>query len=845
MSAHPHPEQASRFRHFPRARVCHRARPDNLVRPAADSQAAQQQQAAPQTTATPTPPRKQDIKQAKEAPKRGQKAAADGDWQSAFEAFNDAAHFDPNTFDYVKELAEATAHIVQGKIDEAENDAVNGQIPKAIQLLREARSIDPTNKVVAERLIEIAALDPMRARQAAAEPQLSKQVFLDHNPGTQTFQLRGETEGAYQEIARRFGVEVAFDVDVRQRPVRLDLQDVDFPTVMRVMNEATGTFWRPLTKKLFFVAPDTAQKRKEFDVSIVRTVIFPASETPDQITEISRLVREIAGVTRTDLDSKTRTLTLRASPQAMAVATGLIDDLEKPVGELVLEVMLVEMDRNKQDAAGVLGPQTAKIYSIPSNAVQEAQMGLEGLVAVLTAIFGQPTSLSGLTASQIAALLGSGQLASSVLIPPLVAFGGGKTTFIGTLPGASAQLSDSLSTIHSGRRILLRAEDGQPATFFVGERYPVSLAQYSASLGSATGVNIPAISGTNFPFTTVATGVNPDFVATADFNADNFADLAVANYTDGTVSVFLGVGDGTFQTPTTVTVGKGPASIATGNFNSNTTTGDSNIDMVVANQNSNTITVLLGIGDGTFAAGTPLTTGNQPVSVIATDLNADGFLDLVVTNKGDNTITVFMGKGDGTFTALTPFATGGGPSCVLSEDFDGDGKIDLAVTNATDNTMEIFFGNGDGTFKKGVMYATGVTPIFVATGDFNGDGILDLAVADSGAATTTNRSATAFRYSSATETAPSAPPLFPASTLLPARIPRRSPSLTITLTGVPTWPSPLRETIPSRFCSALATAASPRFSSCKSAPLRIPAPQRTSTATEFPILPPRTTARTT
>jgi type II secretory pathway component GspD/PulD (secretin) len=696
---------------------------------------------SPQQQSTPTPPRKQDLKKGKEASRRAAKSAEAGDWQAAFEAYDDAAHWDPNNLDYLQGLAIARAHIVQGKLEAAEKAAVSGNITRAVRSLREARALDPTNKVVAERLTELSALDPTRSREAASEPQLTKQVLLEHAPGVQTFHLRGSTQSAYEEIARRFGVEVAFDVDVRERPVRLDLVDVDFATATRVLGEATGTFWRTLTKKLFFVAPDTTQKRKDYDVSIVRTVLFPASENADQITEISRLVREIAGVTRTDLDTKSRTLTMRASPQAMAVATGLIDDLEKPVGELVLEVIVVEMDRNKQQVMGVLPPQTATIYGIPSNAAATfASQGLAGLIGILEQIFGQSSSLAGLTSTQIAQLLSSGNIGTSTLIPPLVAFGGGKTTFIGTLPGATATFSDALSAIHSGRRMLLRAEDGQPATFFVGERYPVSLAQYSASLGSSTGVNIPGASGSNFPVTNIDTGVNPDFVATADFNADNFQDLAVANYTDGTVSVYLGNGDGTFQDPTVTNVGMGPAWIATGSFNSASTAtpSDNNLDMAVANQNSNSISILLGNGDGTFATGTPLTTGKNPVCVIASDIESIGSPDLIVANKADNTIEVFHDNGDGTFTAKTPFASGTAPTSIVADDFNGDGKIDIAVTNSGDNTMEIFLGNGDGTFKTGVTYATGVTPLFVAPGDFNGDGILDLAVADSGAPTNAN-----------------------------------------------------------------------------------------------------------
>ena len=693
--------------------------------------------------ATAAPPRKQDQKRAKEAAKRGQKAAEAGDWQGAFEAYDDAAHWDSGNLDDLQGLAVARAHVVQAKLDAAEKDAVSGRIPQAIRELREARLLDPSNKVVAARLIELSALDPTARMKEVAQPQLASPALLEHASGVQTFHLRGSTQSSYEEIAHRFGVDVAFDVDVRERQVRMDLVDADFATVTRVLGEATGTFWRPLSKHLFFVAPDTTQKRKDYDVSVVRTVMFPASETNDQITEISRLVREIAGVTRTDLDAQSRTLTMRASPQAMAVASGLIEDLEKPVAELVLEVMIVEMDRTKNQVLGVLPPQTAQIYSIPPNAVAEAESGLQGLIAVLTEIFGQPTSLSGLTSTEIAGLLSAGAIGAGVLIPPLVAFGGGKSTFISSLPGATATLSDALGSVRSGRRMMLRAGDGQAATFFVGERYPVSLAQYSASLGSSTGVSIPGAATTNFPVTTLNTGANPDFTTVGDFNADNFQDLVVANYTDGTVSTFLGNGDGTFLDPTVTTVGAGPAWIATGSFNPGTTAdpsapSDTNLDMAVANQSANSVSILLGNGDGTFAAGTPLTTGNSPVCVIATDLNGDGFLDLVVANKTDNTLEVFLGVGDGTFTAQAPFATGGGPTSIISDDFNADGKIDLAVTNSTDNTMEIFIGNGDGTFKRGVTYATGVTPLFVTTGDFNGDGLIDLVVADSGAPISSN-----------------------------------------------------------------------------------------------------------
>src|SRR5580704_8216018 len=669
----------------------------------------------------PSPPRKQDVK-------KGMKLEQAGDWQAAYDAYSDAAEWDPSSRDYRVRQAVARGQVVQMKVDLAEREAVAGHFANALHALRDAMQLDPSNRTIRERLTELEALDPSRARQIIAEPVLVPAVRLDHRPGTQSFQLRGQTQSAYQEIAQRFGVEVAFDVDVRQVPVHLDLQDVDFATATRVLGSATNTFWRPLTKRLFFVAPDTTQKRKDYEVSIVRTVLLASSETNEQMTELSRLVREIAGITRTDLDTKSRTLTMRASPQAIAVATGIIEDLQRPPDELILELEVMEVDRSNNLAAGLTGPQTATIFSIPTNAAQLVQEGgAAALNALLTQVFG-----------------------SASAIPPVLAFGGGKTTFFYTLPGATATLSNFLSTVHSGRRVLLRAEDGQPATFFVGERFPVSLAQFSSSLvgnATTTATQTPTASASTptLPIFTVTTGTNPDFVVTADFNNDNFQDFAVANFTDGTLTLFDGnpTSPGSFGTGTTIPVGAGPTWISTGFFNTKTDTTNTIVDLAVANQTAGTVSILHGNGDGTFTVEPSLTlpSGAGPTAIAVGDFNDDGFADLAVVNRNANTVSIFLGNGDETFQApTTTLVTGNAPTSIVAQAFNPNapGIIDLAVTNSTDNTLQIFLGNGKGTFTNGVTYDTGVTPVFVASADVNLDGNLDLVVADSGAATTTN-----------------------------------------------------------------------------------------------------------
>lgn len=701
------------------------------------------QQVTPPTAAAPpitVPKVKEEPQKAKEAYKRGLRAEKESDWQAAHENYSDAANWDPGESEYVLRRDVARSHLVQAKVDLAERDAVSGRLKDARKELVDAIYLDPSNRFVHQRLAEISALAPddpadnarNDTKSAANELELAGPARLDYQTGTKSFDYRGDTQGAYDEVARQFGVEVAFDVDLRSVPVRFQMDAVDFPTAVRLLGDMTSTFWRPLARHLFFVTQDTPQKRRDYAESVVRTVALPASETPEQMTETLRVLRDITGITRANLDTNARTITLRASPQAIAVASGLIDDLQKPVGELILEMEILEVDRNYARDLGITPPRSSQIFALNSQEIQEAQQSVQGLVDVITKVFGQPGALSGLSGSQITSLLNSGQLSLNSLVPPVVAFGGGQSTFLATMPGAAAHFAQMLSLVQHGRRVLLRAQDGQPASFFVGDRVPIELSSFSASL-SGMGTSVAGLSSQNFPTTNYETGAGPTFVATASLRNNGTNDLIVSNFTDNTLSVLLGATDGTFGTQTTVSSGTGQVWVAAGSFRS--AKGNQNIDLAVANQTANTVSILLGNGDGTFLPKTDLAAGSGPVSVVAKnlhDLNGSGNLDLVVANHNDDTIFLYQGNGDGTFQKPTvlQLPSGFAPSSIAAADFNGDGHIDLAVTEEGNASISVFLGNGDGTFRPRADYATGNSPVWISTGDFNGDSVLDLAVAN-------------------------------------------------------------------------------------------------------------------
>jgi hypothetical protein len=241
---------------------------------------------------------------------------------------------------------------------------------------------------------------------------------------------------------------------------------------------------------------------------------------------------------------------------------------------------------------------------------------------------------------------------------------------------------------------------------------------------------------------TFPAGINPTSVAVADFNGDGIPDLAVAGFA-GTVSVLLGQGDGTFLPAQSYAAWPHATRVAVGDFN-----GDGFPDLAVASWGTEpfftdgTVSILLGKGDGTFLPAVSYATGTQANSVAVGDFNGDGKLDLAVANYGDyygngSGVTVLLGKGDSTFLPAQTFPAGNTPCSVAVGDFNGDGKQDLAVANLGDPFgngigVSALLGKGDGTFLYPQTFPAGINPTSVAVGDFNGDGILDLAVADTG-----------------------------------------------------------------------------------------------------------------
>jgi hypothetical protein len=177
--------------------------------------------------------------------------------------------------------------------------------------------------------------------------------------------------------------------------------------------------------------------------------------------------------------------------------------------------------------------------------------------------------------------------------------------------------------------------------------------------------------------------------AVGDFNGDGKLDLAVTGggYTNtpvNAVTILLGNGNGSFSLAqnSTFATGSDPWAIVAADFN-----GDGKLDLAVANIQGASLTILLGNGDGTFtpAAGSPIAVGSGPYTVAVGDLNSDGKMDLVVANQNDSTLTILLGNGDGTFTPASgsPIALGAVPNSVAVGDFNSSGRLGIAIATGS------------------------------------------------------------------------------------------------------------------------------------------------------------------
>ena len=517
---------------------------------------------APATSQPQSPTVRPDPKRAQRAVERGDKAQAAGNLDEALLAYEEAARYAPQEGYVLERGAALRSRLVRAYMEAAERDALAGRLTEATDDLVAALRIDPSNRVVGERLAQLKAMDDgLRAKPPSGISGLPR---LHPQAGKHNLNLRGDTKAVYEQFAALFGVKASFDPDLVVRTMQLRVEDVDFYTGMSLLGTQSGTFWLPVTPSLLFVAPDTPEKRRQYGLEAEQTFALSAAVGPEDVTEMLRVLRDITGGTRIDIDTRSRTITMRDTPERLALAGQLIEQLERARGEVMLEFEFLEVDRNKARALGITPPASEQLIGLNTSDLNKLKSS---------------TTLTNLLTNIQQVFAGKGFSG----IPAVIPIGGGLSTFLLTLPSLTANFSETLSLVQSGRQVLLRAQDGKPASFFVGDRFPITLSLLSGSVGNAsTLTGLPA--STTFPETSIFVGVNPSALAANNFTGGALPDLAVVfdNPFDptkpsaNTFAILQNQDNGNFVqvTPSPITLSAnetGRVAIGTGVFRNNST----------------------------------------------------------------------------------------------------------------------------------------------------------------------------------------------------------------------------------------------------------------------------------
>jgi uncharacterized repeat protein (TIGR02543 family) len=344
----------------------------------------------------------------------------------------------------------------------------------------------------------------------------------------------------------------------------------------------------------------------------------------------------------------------------------------------------------------------------------------------------------------------------TVFLPQLQNIGSGPTSIAAADLNGDSQ-PDLVITDSEAGNIYVKLATGSgnfasPATYSLGSQ-PGALAvadvngdgnpDVVAADASGLDVLLGSASGTLGSVRTFSSSGGLGSVAIADFNGDGKPDVAAANPSSGGVALFVGHGDGTFQSAQTILLAYGsvPLSAVSGDFN-----GDGKLDLIVAfspadNTQPGGLAVLLGKGDGTFQAPSNLTLPGPIIqqlmgsvssaALTVADFNGDGDLDVAVAINGalSNQVVVLLGNGNGTFQAPILTNTNTSPPMIEVTDENDDGIPDLLLADCCGlSEASLLLGYGDGTFQPEWQFPSGPNPRAIASADFSGNGFLDAAV---------------------------------------------------------------------------------------------------------------------
>jgi len=458
----------------------------------------------------------------KQAYKAGQRALDLQDYDAAVEYYGKALAADPQNAFYRIKLSQARFEAGQTHIRAGMKLREKGDLQGAISEFQRSQILDPSNSVPDQELkktLDLLAERNRASEQPAEEAPASAEGGLpalasappELKPLSRApinLKMSNDTKVVFDTIGKLAGLTVIYDPDLQPRKITTDLNNVTLEQALDIACLESKAFWKPVTENIILIAPDTTQKRKDYDEQVVRTFYLGNVAIAQDLTEITTGLRQLLDLRRIQQVNAQNAIIVRDTPDKLALIEKIIKDIDRAKPEVLIQVQILQASTDNMRNLGIVPPQTGFSATITPSSSSSSSSSTSSTTTT--------TSSGGITLQQLRTLNQS------------------DVTF--TIPSATANFLMTASSTKIIQSPEIRALDGQQAKLNIGQRVPVATGSFQAGVGVGTTAGAGFVNPlVNTQFQYIDVGVNIDVTPHVHPNRDVSMKLqvevsSVANY---------------------------------------------------------------------------------------------------------------------------------------------------------------------------------------------------------------------------------------------------------------------------------------------------------------------------
>lgn len=442
---------------------------------------------------------------AKDLYAKGQDAEARQQYEAAYDFYKQAYDLKPKDLRYRAAFEHARFEAASAIVHRGQKLREESKLDDAVAEFQKALTVDPSLFIAKQELIRTQKMIENQRNpppQAAGPPaSLERKVHEAAGPVELapisnipiTVKLTDKSDTVYRTIGQLAGINVLFDPDYTPRPIKVELNGVTLEEALEISALESKTFWRPVTANTIFVAADNPAKRKELEQSVLKTFYLTNLSQPTELQDVVNAIRAVLDVQRVQQLLSQNALVVRGTPDQIALAQKLVEDLDKARPEVIIDIAVMQVSKDRSRTLGINPPTSATIQ-------------LQNNITSGTTTTGTTTSGNGATIT-------TGSSNTGINLNTL----GNLTAenFQVTIPAANLSAVMGASDTKLIQNPQIRALDGQKASLKIGDRVPVATGSFQPGIG---GVGINPLVNTQFQYLDV--GVNIDITPRVHANGE-------------------------------------------------------------------------------------------------------------------------------------------------------------------------------------------------------------------------------------------------------------------------------------------------------------------------------------